>query len=148
MRAKSKSHSIRRFYLLYRVAFIYNIPKIKWHSDKLYYKFGVAYLPVCHIQFLWICRAVRSEIMTGNKSITVYRIRRGRRKHRTKQKAPKQSDDYHDGHIKHADRTAKFTRIFQAGKFGCFYFTYFVKNIRPPPFLHIEITKSIWRKEK
>lgn len=86
--------------------------------------------------------------MTGNKSITVHRIRRGRRKHRIKQKAPKQLDEYHGGYFKHADRTAKFTRIFQAGKFGCFYFTYFVKNIRAPPFLHIEITKSIWRKEE
>ena len=60
--------------------------------------------------------------MTGNKIITVHSIRRGRRTHRAKRKAPKQSDDYHDGHIKHADRTAKFTRVFQTGKFDCFYF--------------------------
>ena len=53
--------------------------------------------------------------MTGNKIITVHSIRRGRRTHRAKRKAPKQSDDYHDGYIKHADRTAKFTRVFQMG---------------------------------
>ena len=62
--------------------------------------------------------------MTGNKIITVHSIRRGRRTHQAKRKAPKQSDDYHDGYIKHADRTAKFTRIFQTGRFGCFYFPY------------------------
>lgn len=53
--------------------------------------------------------------MTGNKIITVHSIRRGRRTHQAKRKAPKQSDDYHDGYIKHADRTAKFTRVFQMG---------------------------------
>ena len=33
--------------------------------------------------------------MTGNKIITVHSIRREHKKHKTKQKAPKQSDDYH-----------------------------------------------------
>ena len=89
-----------------------------------------------------IYRAVGScEIMAGNRRIIVHIGRRKRHRHRTGRKNSKQSDDYHNGHIKHADRTAKFTRIFQAGKFGCFYFTYFVKNIRAPPFHHIEITK-------
>ena len=58
--------------------------------------------------------------MTGNKIITVHSIRRGRRTHRAKRKAPKQSDDYHDGHIKHADRTAKFTRIFKRASLAVF----------------------------
>ena len=66
--------------------------------------------------------------MTGNKIITVHSIRRGRRTHQAKRKAPKQSDDYHDGYIKHADRTAKFTRVFQMGEFGCFFF-YALLNI-------------------
>lgn len=34
--------------------------------------------------------------MTGNKIITVHSIRREHKKHKTKQKAPKQSDDYHN----------------------------------------------------
>ena len=80
--------------------------------------------------FVEICRAVGSGIMTGNKIITVNSIRRGRRTQQAKRKAPKQSDDYHDGHIKHADRTAKFTRVFQTGKFGCFYFLCLVKHSR------------------
>ncbi len=72
--------------------------------------------------------------MVGNKSIIVHRIRRGRRKHRTKQKAPKQSDDYHDRHLKHTDRAVKFTRVNFTGKFGCFFdFEYYIINCRSPP---------------
>lgn len=56
------------------------------------------------------------------KKTTVHIRRRGRRKRKCRHKAPKQSDDYHDGHNKHADRTAKFTRNFQTGEFGCFCF--------------------------
>ena len=66
--------------------------------------------------------------MTGNKIITVHSIRRGRRTHRTTRKAPKQSDDYHDGYIKHADRTAKFTRIFERASLAVFIF-YALLNI-------------------
>lgn len=73
--------------------------------------------------------------MTGNKIITVHSIRRGRRTHQAKRKAPKQSDDYHDGYIKHADRTAKFTRIFRTGKFGCFCLKFIGKHSRAPPSL-------------
>ena len=71
--------------------------------------------------------------MTDNKIITVHSIRRGRRTHQAKRKAPKQSDDYHDGYIKHADRTAKFTRTFIAGKFGCFCLKFIGKHSRAPP---------------
>lgn len=95
-----------------------------------------------------ICRAVGScEIMAGNRRIIVHIGRRKRHRHRTGRKTSKQSDDYHNGHIKHADRTAKFTRFFQAGKFGCFYFIYFVKNIRAPPFLHIKIKTNMEERE-
>ena len=85
--------------------------------------------------------------MTGNKIITVHSIRRGCRTHRAKRKAPKQSDDYHDGHIKHADRTAKFTRVFQTGKFGCFYFLCLVKHSRAPPNTFVQSNK-IYTKER
>lgn len=81
--------------------------------------------------------------MTGNKIITVHSIRRGRRTHRAKRKAPKQSDDYHDGHIKHADRTAKFTRVFQTGKFGCFCFLCLVKHSRAPPNTFVQIQQNL-----
>ena len=98
--------------------------------------------------FVRICRAVGSEIMTGNKIITVHSIRRGRRTHRTTRKAPKQSDDYHDGHIKHADRTAKFTRIFQMGEFGCFYFLCLVKHSRAPPLSFVQIQQNLHKRVK
>lgn len=72
-----------------------------------------------------ICRAVGScGIMANNRRITVHIGRRESHKHRDGHKTSKQSDDYHDGHIKHADRTAKFTRIFQTGEFGCLYCKY------------------------
>lgn len=65
-------------------------------TQKNTHNFGVAYLPARHIRRgLRICRAVRSGIMTDNKIITVHSIRREYKKHKTKQKAPKQSDDYH-----------------------------------------------------
>ncbi len=65
-------------------------------TQKNTHNFGVVYLPARHIRRgLRICRAVRSGIITGNKIITVHSIRREHKKHKTKQKAPKQSDDYH-----------------------------------------------------
>lgn len=86
--------------------------------------------------------------MTGNKIITVHSIRRGRRTHRTTRKAPKQSDDYHDGHIKHADRTAKFTRVFQTGKFGCFCFLHLVKHSRASPSSFVQIQQNLHKRVK
>ena len=71
--------------------------------------------------------------MTVIKNTTVHIRRRGRRKRKYRRKAPKQSDDYHDGHNKHADRTAKFTRNFQTGEFGCFYLKFIGKHSRAPP---------------
>lgn len=86
--------------------------------------------------------------MTGNKIITVHSIRRGRRTHQAKRKAPKQSDDYHDGYIRHADRTAKFTRIFQTGRFGCFYFPCIVKHSRAPPNAFVQIQQNLHKGAK
>lgn len=67
-------------------------------TQKNTHNFGMAYLPARHIRKLRrICLAGRSGTMTGNKIITVHSIRREHKKHKTKQKAPKQSDDYHTG---------------------------------------------------
>ena len=71
--------------------------------------------------------------MTSNKIITVHIRRRGRRKRKYQRKAPKQSDDYHDGHLKHAERTAKFTQNFQTGEFGCFCLKFIGKHSRASP---------------
>lgn len=71
--------------------------------------------------------------MTGNRAIYIHSGRQGRSKHHTKHKASKQSDDYHDGHLKHADRTAKFTHFLTVCEFGCFCFLCFVKHSRAPP---------------
>ena len=46
-----------------------------------------------------------------------------------KQEAKKNSGSDSDGGAKtHLYRTAKFTRVFQTGKFGCFYFLCLVKH--------------------
>lgn len=78
--------------------------------------------------FVRICRAVGSGIMTGNKIITVHSIRRGRRTHQAKRKAPKQSDDYHDGYIKHADVQPNLPVFFKRAGLAVFVF-YALLNI-------------------
>lgn len=60
--------------------------------------------------------------MTVIEKTTVHIRRRGRRKRKYQRKSPKQSDDYHDGHLKHADRTAKFTRNFKRVSLAVFVF--------------------------
>lgn len=81
--------------------------------------------------------------MADNRCITVHIGRRESHKHRDGHKTSKQSDDYHDGHIKHADRTAKFTRVFQTGKFGCFCFLCLVKHSRAPPNTFVQIQQNL-----
>ena len=88
------------------------------------------------------------RIMVFCNCITVHSIRRGAKRHRRKQKASKQSDDYHDGHNKHADRTAKFTRAIQAGRFGCFCFLCLVKHSRAPPLSVLSFQKNINAEEQ
>ena len=66
--------------------------------------------------------------MTGNKIITVHSIRRGRRTHQAKRKAPKQSDDYHDGYIKHADVQPNLPVFFKRAGLAVFVF-YALLNI-------------------
>ena len=84
--------------------------------------------------------------MTVIEKTTVHIRRRGRRKRKYQRKSPKQSDDYHDGHLKHADRTAKFTRNFQTGEFGCFCFLCFIQHSRAPPIFSVLKQETIRRK--
>ena len=86
--------------------------------------------------------------MVNNRRITVHIGRRESHKHRDGHKTSKQSDDYHDGHIKHADRTAKFTRVFQMGEFGCFYFLCLVKHSRAPPLSFVQIQQNLHKRVK
>ena len=70
--------------------------------------------------------------------IFVY-IRRNR-SHQHKASSRKNNNSDSDGGAKtHSYRTAKFTCVFQTGKFGCFYFLCLVKHSRAPPNTFVQI---------
>ena len=70
--------------------------------------------------------------------IFVY-IRRTR-SHQHKASSRKNNNSDSDGGAKtHSYRTAKFTRIFRTGKFGCFCFLCFIQHSRAPPSLFVQI---------
>lgn len=70
--------------------------------------------------------------------IFVY-IRRNR-SHQHKASSRKNNNSDSDGGAKtHSYRTAKFTRTFIAGKFGCFCLKFIGKHSRAPPSLFVQI---------
>ena len=70
--------------------------------------------------------------------IFVY-IRRNR-SHQHKASSRKNNNSDSDGGAKtHSYRTAKFTRIFRTGKFGCFCLKFISKHSRAPPLSFVQI---------
>jgi len=79
--------------------------------------------------------------------IFVY-IRRNR-SHQHKASSRKNNNSDSDGGAKtHSYRTAKFTRIFQMGEFGCFYFLCLVKHSRAPPLSFVQIQQNLHKRVK
>ena len=88
------------------------------------------------------CRAVRSDhTMCSCPTPIILYIRRPRsHQHKTSSKNNSGSDS--DGGAKtHLYRTAKFPRVSQTGKFGCFCFLCLVKHSRAPPIHALNIQK-------
>ena len=74
--------------------------------------------------------------------IFVY-IRRNR-SHQHKASSRKNNNSDSDGGAKtHSYRTAKFTRIFRTGKFGCFCLKFISKHSRAPPLSFVQIQQNL-----
>ena len=75
-------------------------------------------------------------------------IRRPRsHQHKTSSKNNSGSDS--DGGAKtHLYRTAKFPRVYQAGKFGCFCLKFISKHSRAPPLSFVQIQQNLHKRVK
>lgn len=79
--------------------------------------------------------------------IFVY-IRRNR-SHQHKASSRKNNNSDSDGGAKtHSYRTAKFTRIFRTGKFGCFCLKFISKHSRASPLSFVQIQQNLHKRVK